>query len=83
MSDDEPYVLTDDVRAEVVRALKHMPVPLLAEKAGTSERTVYRVRDGEYDPLMDLSLADGLLIAADGDLNLCTLVWPDGHVQWT
>jgi hypothetical protein len=43
---------------------------------------VYRVRDGEYDGLMDLGLADGLLVASGAELSHCTLIWPDGTVEW-
>ena len=82
MSEPEPHVLTSDVRHEVLEALKHVSVPLLAERAGTSERTVYRVRDNEYDVLMDLGLADGLLVASGAELSHCTIIWPDGTVEW-
>lgn len=79
---DEPKVHTRDVQAALLAALSGpygLPVPLVAEKACVSERTVYRVKDGEYDRLMDLGMADQILLAVDGELAHCTLEWPDGR----
>jgi hypothetical protein len=45
-------------------------VAAIAERAGRSPRTIYRVLDYPDDKLMALDLADRLLIAANGLLSL-------------
>lgn len=89
----EPRVLTVDVRAilqEVVRPDSDdsgRSVALIAEKAGISTRTVYRVLNPEIpdgkkleDLSINLGLADALCLAADSHISYCRLVYPDGTV---
>jgi len=70
----EPKVNGDDVRAILEKHIErydHMPrgevVEVLAERAGISTRTVYRILQGSRDWL-DLDQADRLLIAADSSI---------------
>lgn len=42
---------------------------LVAERAGRSPRTIYRVLDYADDKLIQLDLADRLLLAAEGQLS--------------
>jgi hypothetical protein len=87
----EPRVLVDDVQRvleAVVRPtnangeqIEGESVTLIAEKAGVSTRTVYRVL--KPDPSKDtisLELADSLCVAANSHLKHCRLKWPDGTV---
>jgi len=84
---DEPSVHTADVRAALVGRIKpDSPdagdsVVVVSERSGISTRTIYRILAGQYDRLMRLEVADALLMAADGELWLCTLEWPDGRVE--
>lgn len=74
------------VAADVARVLRRVILPddddagesvsLIAERAGTSTRTVYRVLRADGPPL-SLSTADRLLVAAGGHISECELVWPD------
>lgn len=88
---NEPKVLVADVQALLRRAIGNEDDPgesvsLIAEKASTSTRTVYRVlsRDlkdpDDPDPAISLDLADRLVLAADAHLALCRLKWPDGRI---
>ena len=43
---------------------------MLAERAGRSARTIYRVMDYHPDTLIQLDLADRLLVAANGHLDI-------------
>lgn len=53
---------------------------LIAERAQTSTRTVYRVLAGSTETI-SLDLADRLVLAADQHLaTTCRLRWPDGEV---
>jgi hypothetical protein len=45
-------------------------VALVAERAGRSPRTIYRVMDYADDKLMQLDLADRLLLACDTQLSI-------------
>lgn len=88
----EPRVLTHDVQA----ILRHIirpddedsgrSVALIAERAGVSTRTVYRVlnpadrEDGKL-PTISLDLADKLCLAADSHLRYVRLVWPDDTIS--
>jgi hypothetical protein len=80
----EPRVITEDVARLVRRKVRPddddvgSSVALVAEKADTSTRTVYRVLS-ESTPTISLDLADRLCIAADSHLAACRLSWPDGH----
>lgn len=83
----EPRVLTKDV-AGILRALVKpaddeeivgISVSLIAEKANTSTRTVYRVIS-ESTPTINLDLADRLCLAANSHLACCRLCWPNGSV---
>jgi hypothetical protein len=81
----EPKVVTADV-AEIVRRFVRpdddgagASVALVAEKAETSTRTVYRVLS-ITTPATNLHLADKLCIAANSHLAACRLVWPDGTI---
>ena len=88
----EPKVVTLDVQAILRRYVKPdnedagESVTLVAEKAGVSTRTVYRVlnpkpdpKTGEVQPIA-LSLADRLCLAANGHVSACRLQYPDGTV---
>lgn len=80
--EQEPKVVT----ADVARILRRVIVPgdddsgesvnLIAERAETSTRTVYRVLK-ETTPTLSLSLADRLLVASGGHISECALVWPE------
>lgn len=86
MADAEPRVVTATVRVVLAKALSTYDadqgesVQLLAERAGTSSRTVYRVL-GLQSIDISLDLADRLVLAAGGSLSDCTLVWADGRVE--
>lgn len=85
MSEVEPRVLTEDVQ----RVLKQMvrtgeesegeSVTVVAEKAGTSTRTVYRVLARTTESI-SLDLADRLCLAASSHLRECRLLWPEGLI---
>src|SRR4051812_13778052 len=87
----EPRVLTTDVQA-VLRAVIRpddddagKSVPLIAERADVSTRTVYRVlnpvdRDDGQPPSISLDLADRLCLASGSHLRACRLLWPNGAV---
>lgn len=75
----EPRVLAKDVQA-ILRS-KVLPgqnegdsVAAIAERAGVSTRTVYRVLQGT-SPTLALNTADRLCLAADAHLSTCRLVW--------
>lgn len=80
----EPRVVTADVAAVLSRVVQPAfddagdSVALIAEKADTSTRTVYRVLSVSTDTL-SLDLADRLVLAANSHLALsgCRLYWPD------
>lgn len=80
-SEPEPRVVTAGV-AELVRRVVRpdsedvgSSVALIAERANTSTRTVYRVLS-ENTGAISLDLADRLCIAADAHLAACQLFWP-------
>lgn len=81
----EPRVVTDDVSALLIKFVKPededlgASVSLVAEKANTSTRTVYRVISVSTDTI-NIDLADRLCIAVGGHLAGCRLSWPDGAV---
>ena len=90
MASSEPRVVTESVRKVLERALSTFDadqgesVQMVAERAGTSTRTVYRVlgaprRDQHGDPTtISLDLADRLVVAAGGTLSLdCEIVEVD------
>lgn len=82
----EPRVLTVDVKRILEAALSKYDaddkesVQLIAERAGTSTRTVYRVL-GVRTPDLLLDTADRLVVAAGGHLSDCRLRWPDGTIE--
>lgn len=82
----EPKVLTSDVALLLRRIVRPddddagESVALIAEKAHTSTRTVYRVLAPNPAPTLSLDLADRLCLAADAHLASCRLVWPDGRI---
>lgn len=82
----EPKVLTEDVRLilrQVIRPGEDDDsggVALIAEKAHTSTRTVYRVLSANHAEAISLDLADRLCLAAGSHVALCRLKWPDGSV---
>lgn len=82
----EDRVLTEDVQAILRRLVRPDDpddgdsVALIAEKAGTSTRTVYRVLACTTDTI-SLDLADRLCLAADSHLNECRLISSDGSVR--
>lgn len=55
-------------------------VALIAEKAETSTRTVYRVLSPKHTEAISLDLADRLCLAAGSHVALCRLKWPDGRI---
>ena len=86
-SGPEPRVVTADVRAVLRRVIRPeseedgSAVSVIAERAGVSPRTVYRVLNpGEYKEDMGLDLADKLCLASGSHIKFCRLVWPDGHI---
>jgi hypothetical protein len=54
-------------------------VVMLAQRANTSARTVYRVLSNTSESI-NLDLADRLCVAADAHLSECHLVWADGKI---
>lgn len=82
----EPKVLTEDVRQILRRVIRPGEdddsggVALIAEKADTSTRTVYRVLSENHTEAISLHLADRLCIAAGSHVALCRLKWPDGTI---
>jgi DNA invertase Pin-like site-specific DNA recombinase len=84
----EPRVLTEDVRKVLRKVIRPgdddggESVALIAEKAGISTRTVYRVLQDPEDEstaeTINLDLADRLCLAAGAHLMVCRLRWPDG-----
>lgn len=83
----EPRVVTEDVQRILARKVRPgdedagESVALIAERAGVSTRTVYRVLNpSESKPTISLDLGDRLCIAAGGNVSSCRLVWPDGAV---
>lgn len=84
--EQEPRVVTADVQAILRRVIRPdaedegESVALIAEKADTSTRTVYRVLSRTTDSI-SLDLADRLVLAAEAQLFECRLVFADGTVQ--
>lgn len=77
----EPRILTEDVRAILREKIRPgdedsgESVSLIAERAGVSTRTVYRVLNpDEAKPDISLDLADRLCIAAGSHVSACRLV---------
>ncbi len=81
----EPEVLNDDVARVLERSVADEDdsetVATIAEKAGCSTRTVYRVLGRKTYDVLSLDLADRLLVAAGGHLTDCRVRWPDGRVE--
>lgn len=83
--EEEPKVLTRDVQAILRRVVQPdqedsgESVVMLAERANTSARTVYRVL-ARTTPTISLDLADRLCLAADAHLSECHLSWSDGRI---
>jgi hypothetical protein len=84
---EEPRVLAADVQT-IIRAKIPIEnsgdasVALVAERAGVSTRTVYRVLQGTSTTIA-LDTADKLCIAADSHLFNCRLVWKDEEGRYT
>lgn len=81
----EPKVLTEDVRTILRRVIRPDDddggsVQMIAERAETSTRTVYRVLSEKHADSISLDLADRLCLAAGSHVALCRLKWPDGQV---
>ena len=84
----EPRVLTEDVQAVLRRVIRPGEedggdaVTAIAERAGVSTRTVYRVLNpDESKHSISLDLADNLCIAAGTHIAFtCRLVWPGGEI---
>ena len=78
-------MLTADVCAVLRRAVRPddpdegEAVQVVAERAQTSTRTIYRILGG-HSRSINLDLADRVVLAADGHLSDCRLVMPDGEV---
>jgi hypothetical protein len=90
----EPRILTEDVRT-VLRRVVHPDDPdygesvqQLADRAGTSTRTVYRVLSGQAGrrrtgpAAISLGLGDSLLVAAGATLAEVRLLYADGTIEW-
>ena len=81
----EPKVVTADVTVLLRRVVRPgdedggESVALVAHKAKTSTRTVYRVLAAS-SPEISLDLADRLCVAAEAHVSACRLVWPDGRI---
>lgn len=82
----EPRVLTEDVRAILLLEVRDSDedagesVAMLAEKADTSTRTIYRIL-GRKTHSVSLELADRLLLSTGHYVHECRLVWPDGRIE--
>jgi hypothetical protein len=87
----EPRVLTHDVKVilrEIIRPDDEdsgRSVALIAERAGVSTRTIYRIlnpapRDDGQPPSISLDLADRCMLACGAHLNRARLLWPDGGI---
>lgn len=83
----EPSVWTADVRRALVKRIRpESPdagdsVVVVSERSEVSTRTIYRILKGEYDRLMELDVADRLLIACDKELWECHLEFPNGMIE--
>jgi AcrR family transcriptional regulator len=82
----EPKVVTEDVRAILRMVIRPDEddggsVQMIAERADTSTRTVYRVLSEKHSKAISLDLADRLCLAAGSHVALCRLQWPDGTVS--
>ena len=81
----EPRVNTADVAAVLRRVVRPddddsgESVTIIAEKADTSTRTVYRIL-AESTETLKLDLADRVCLAANTHPSVCRLHWPDGRV---
>lgn len=84
-SGPEPRVVADDVREILVEALsttdpeRAVSADVVAEAAGISTRTVYRVIQNHSESL-SLKMADALVLACGRHLRECRLRWPDGEI---
>lgn len=82
----EPKVVTADVRLilrQVIRPGEDDDgggVAMIAERAETSTRTVYRVLSESHAEAISLDLADRLCLAAGSHVALCRLKWPSGEI---
>ena len=81
----EPKVVTEDVRSILRRIIRPDDddggsVQMIAERANTSTRTVYRVLSEGHADAINLDLADRLCLAAGSHVALCRLKWPDGSI---
>lgn len=85
-SGGEPRVLTADVAAILEPVVRPddddqgSSVSLIAEKADTSTRTVYRVLS-RHTETINLDLADRLCLAAGSHLAACRLRHSDGRIR--
>lgn len=83
----EPRVLTEDVQAVLQRVIKPgeddgAAVASIAERAGVSSRTVYRVLNPDENKVtVSLDLADKLCLACGTHIAYsCRLIWPNGDI---
>lgn len=90
MDDREPRVLTEDLRAILLRELHTAEdrddkegdsAALLAEKANTSARTINRILRLKTKTV-DLGLADRLLVATGHHLFEVRVQHTDGSIEW-
>jgi hypothetical protein len=78
----EPRVFTSDVQTVLRHVIRPgeddgAAVALIAERAGVSTRTVYRVLNpDESKETISLDLADKLCVACGTHLSQCRLKWP-------
>lgn len=78
MTEDVQRVLRRVVRPDLDDAGES--VVMLAQRADTSARTVYRVL-AKTTITINMDLADRLCMAADSHLSACRLMMPDGVVR--
>jgi hypothetical protein len=79
----EPRVLVEDVQRILQAAITddEHSVSMIAEGAGVSTRTVYRVLTPPEDKVaIGLDLADRLCVAAGSHLKNCRLITPGGEI---
>lgn len=79
----EPRVVTADVQRVLRRIVRPddddagESVIMLAKRANTSARTIYRILAHTTDTI-SLDLADRCCLAANSHLQECRVQWPDG-----
>ena len=84
-TEEEPRVITSDVQRVLRRVVQPEQddagesVVLLADRAHTSARTIYRILAHTTETI-NLDLADRCCVAANAHLSECRLAWSDGRI---